>query len=176
MFLLSGETCVWLIKKHNSDLWTIVELFWGLWRSPYLYLALHPHWDCKTPLDYLLFQTKIWNTAKIENIGDTQPNYVSSWCNFRTHSAKALLLVFVGKNSVVGTKAEEFGGDSGWLSENWRGRWLVICGASALLGSVEKESTRLPNRPWVRCKTSTQAGIILNDCPWLIKKRSYSNL
>lgn len=48
-----------------------------------------------------------------------------------THSAKALLFVLlfgavVGKKSALGARAEELGGDSDWLSENWRGRWWVI--------------------------------------------------
>lgn len=49
-----------------------------------------------------------------------------------TDSAKALLLVLsvgaIGKKSVEDTRPAEFGGDSGWLSENMRGLWLVICG------------------------------------------------
>lgn len=71
----------------------------------------------------------------------------------------ALLLVLVvvgmlsGKNSVFGRKTES-GGDStssSRVSANCRGLWLVICVESGLLGSEEKGSTLIPNRPPVRC-------------------------
>lgn len=70
-----------------------------------------------------------------------------------SYSAKALLFVLfavVGKNSVVDSRGEKSGDDSGWLSENMSGLWLVICGDWVLVGSVEKGSVLLPNRPCVR--------------------------
>ena len=63
-----------------------------------------------------------------------------------------LLLLLLGKNWVAGWKPEESRGDSGWVSENCSGRWLVCWAtAGAAACSEEKESIWVPNRPWVRC-------------------------
>ena len=62
-----------------------------------------------------------------------------------------LLVLLTGKNWVEGWKPEVSGGDSGWLSENCSGRWLVTWAAGgAPAASDEKESIWVPNRPWVR--------------------------
>lgn len=71
----------------------------------------------------------------------------------------ALLLVLLGMDWGVGWKPEASGGDSGWLSENCSGRWLVTCVvAEATAGSAEKDSIWVPNRPWVRYTGETKQG------------------
>lgn len=61
----------------------------------------------------------------------------------------ALLLVLVGMNC-------DSGGDSGWLSENCSGRWLVTWAVAEATGSEEKDSIWVPNRPWVRYTGESQ--------------------
>lgn len=87
----------------------------------------------------------------------------------------ALLLVLVvvgmlsGKNSVFGRKTES-GGDStssSRVSANCRGLWLVICVESGLLGSEEKGSTLIPNRPPVRCIDRDTEPVSPDGCLYL---------
>lgn len=140
----------------HSALWTALTCI----NNGLTHLALHPHWNDQTLRGCLLCQMRGYSKTQIISHQRGLPtSHQASLIDkrvFGAHSAKALLLrllfgAVVGKNSVVGSRPE-LGGDSGWLSENLSGRWWVICWDCALVGSVENESTRLPNRPWVRWK------------------------
>lgn len=161
--LLSVATLKSLIK--DLHLW--LDLAYAAYHLLLLvpYLPPHPHKDCKTHPESPLFQMKIWEGTKmITHNGTGTPSY---WWgeHFGTHSAKALLLVLlfggaVGKNSVPDTKAE-LGGDSGWLSVKLSGRMLVTCWDWVFAGSVENDSTWLPNRWCDRCKYKARYILIM---------------
>lgn len=133
------------------------------------HLDQRPRWDCKSLQRCLLFQRKTCRGRQNKHVtshtGFTLPHDVwTDWRAAATHSAKALLFVlFLGVVDGKNSEEESGPGDSGPDSEKLRGRWWVVCWGWALEGSLANESTRLPNRPWERCKYEGKTGWA--ECP-----------
>lgn len=161
----SSAKCLWILIK---ELHCVVRI-------------QHSHYILSCCHTWLLILTRvvkvIWSAFSFKWKSERQQksSSITAWCVIKlirrsTYSAKALLLVLlfggiVGKNSVLGIKAEaELGGDSGWLSEKLRGRWLVICWDWVLAGSAENDSTWLPNRWCERWEYKARSILSMSHC------------